>query len=483
MSIVDVYDRLAAERGGDVALIIDRPPHASRLTWGELVQQSHTVAQTLRTCGVGEGSRCAVAMVDHPDLLPTVLAVWRCGGVVVPVDRQWGDGTRHAVLAHSGVDLLVDVARRNRVRHTIARPERPELPADTSMISYTSGSTSDPKGVVLAHQHICHAYEAGSHALVDLLGQRPRRFGVSMRMSGLGILGMNYLWPAVLGATVVVLPELGLVSAPSYWSALRAREVDVTYLVPPLVELLNRTAHDADGDDTVTCLSGGAPLSVAAQDRFQTRFRAILLNIYGLTEVSFAAFFGHREPLGKATPSIGAPATVEARLRDRDGNIVIGAGEGELELAGAAVSYGYYDNAKANAELFQAGWLRTGDLASRDAAGRYRIVGRKKDVATKGAFSIYLHEIEEVANSLPGVLESAAVRLELPAGEDIGLIVRHHHDGDVETDEIQYELESRLGRQRAPRRIVVTAQAIPRIGQSKIDRRAALALWSVLTRT
>lgn len=480
MTLLEVYEKLAADRPAEPALTYARPPVSAVLTWSGLLDRAASIADRMRQAGLSDGGRCAVVMVDDPDVLPTVLAVWRVGAVVVPIDSQWGGDTKRSVLALSGARLVADPSA-GTCTATTAPTGRPALPAGTAMISYTSGSTSDPKGVVLSHGQLRHAYEAGGKALIELLGRRPERFGVTMRMSGLGILGMNYLWPAVLGIPVVVLPELTLTTARGYWSTLRAGGADVTYLVPPLVELLTRMGVDDDPDETVVCLSGGAPLSAGAHEAFQRQFRAVLLNVYGMTEVSFAAFFGDLDAAGRGTLSIGRPATVEARLRAPDGSIVGGAGEGELEMRGPAMSCGYYDNPSATRDLVPDGWVRSGDLARRDAEGRYRIVGRRKDVVLKGAFTIYLHEIEEAASALPGVLECAAVRIDLPTGEDVGLLVRLSAGAVVDPGAVRRELADMLGAQRAPRRVVVTSEALPRLGQEKIDRRAAKARWSTLT--
>jgi acyl-CoA synthetase (AMP-forming)/AMP-acid ligase II len=486
VSLVDVYDRLAAERPDEPALTFARPPHDGVLwTWRQLARRSVELAERLGAAGVPLGARCAVVLADHPDLLPTLLAIWRNGGVVVPLDPRWGDILTTRIVSHSRAVIVLDVAAGSM--SPSREPRRSDavvLPPGTAMISYTSGSTADPKGVVLRHRHLLSAYHGGVGALVRLLGRVPGRFGCSMRMSGLGVLGVHYLWAAVAGAEAVVLPELTLSTARGYWAALAAHGVELTYLVPPLVELLNRAGTAPTGATPVpVVLAGGAPLSPAVQRRFQERFGAVLLNAYGLTEASFAVFFGDRDASGWGTGSIGRPATAAARVRRADGTVVEGAAEGELELSGPAVCDGYYDNPDATAALFREGWLATGDLVRRDEQGRFWIVGRVKEAVMKGGFPVYLSEVEEAAAELSGVTEAAAVRLDLPSGEDIGLLVRTGGDSALEADALRVELERRLGRHRAPRRVVCVPHALPRVGQGKVDRRQALTLWEALTHT
>ncbi|MFF7359470.1 AMP-binding protein [Streptomyces sp. NPDC008125] len=487
-TLLGIYEHQAASTPDAEALVYARVPYeGTTLTWRELLERSRELASKLREAGLGPAGRCGVVMIDHPDVLPGVLAVWQVGGVPVLLDSQWGRTVTHSVLRLSAVETIFDAVRGTCERAPAADTDSPPLPVDTALLSYTSGSTSDPRGVVLSHSQLLHAYRAGGAALTELLGQGRRRFGVTMRLSGLGILGMNYLWPAVMGLPVTVLPELSVATAKDYWARLRQHDVDVTYLVPPLVDLLTKMSVDPEAEHghTIACLSGGAALFEQSQRAIQEKCQAVLLNVYGLTEVSFAAFFGDVGPDGRGTHSIGRPATVTARLRAADGSIVDGQGEGELELQGAAVSHGYYANDSANKELFREGWVRSGDLARRDASGCYSIIGRYKDVVLRGAFTIYLHEIEEVANGHPEVLESAAIRLQLPAGEDVGLLVRVAPGQDAETGtaDLRKHLALELGNQRAPRRIIKTTEPLPRLAQHKIDRRAAQARWNALNST
>lgn len=482
MSLVEVYKRLASTCAEDTALSFRRIPHLGvELTWGALCERSLDLAEKLAARRVREGTRCAVVLADHPDLLPLLLAVWRVEAVVVPVDPMWGEQTTAGVLEHSGAEVVILVGPDGL--ETASRQARvaPVLPSGTAMISYTSGSASNPKGVVLKHRHLLAAYEGGAQALGALLGGPPRRMGCVMRMSGLGVLGMHYLWSAVLGAEVVVMPELGLANVRTFWAEVAAAGVDLTYLVPPLVNLVARLASTPPPDmPPMYCLSGGAALSPAVQERFQDRFGAVLMNAYGLTECSFAVFFGDLNAGGWGTSSIGRSGSCEARLVDDSGAVVIGPGQGELQLSGSPVSAGYYDNDRANYELFDDVWVRTGDVAARDDEGRYWIVGRHKDVVLKGAFTVYLTDLEEAAVDLDGVTEAAAVRIDLPCGgEDVGLIVVG--DNDEALRMIPDELVRRLGRQRAPRRVVQSSERLPRIGQGKLDRCAVQALWARLS--
>ena len=484
MSLTALYDDLARANAAGQALAFARQPYAGhRMTWADIVVRSHALARDLAGQGVGQGHRPALLLKDDPDLLPTLLALWRLRAVVVPVDAEWGEGLRDHVLGHSRADFLVTVGREGGPSATALERsgDRPPVPPDTAMISYTSGSTADPKGVVLGHAHLMHAYQTAARGLSDLTGTRPSRFGCALRMSGLGVLGMNYLWAAALGAEVVVLPVAELASAGSFFQLVSQQQLDLLYLVPAQAELLMRTAAQArPSARRCVCICGSSPLRPLVQASLQDRFGLLMLNGYGLTEVAFAAFFGSVDAAGKGRPDIGKPVTVAARLRAADGTLPSGETEGELELTGPCVAFGYYDNPAATEAVFRDGWVRTGDLARRDAQGRYQITGRLKDVVLKGGFTVYLAEIEDAAMKLDGVLDAAAVRIEYGAGEDLGLLVRADQSSGLTENGVRDALHRMLGRSRSPRRIALTDRELPRTGNLKIDRRAAAQLWEAL---
>jgi acyl-CoA synthetase (AMP-forming)/AMP-acid ligase II len=484
VSLTALYDDRARANPAGEALKFAREPYAGhRMTWMDIVVRSHAVADDLAEQGVGEAHRAALLLEDHPDLLPALLALWRRRAVVVPVDAEWGEGLREHVLGHSRADFLVTLGTGTRPSATaLARSgDRPPVPPGTAMISYTSGSTADPKGVVLGHTHLMHAYRTAARGLADLTGTRPHRFGCALRMSGLGVLGMNYLWAAALGAEVVVLPVAELASARSFFRQVGEHDIDLLYLVPAQAELLMRTAAQAPPPvNRCVCICGSAPLRPSLQAYLQDRFGLLMLNAYGLTEVAFAAFFGSVDAAGKGRPDIGKPVTVAARLRAADGTLPSGEADGELELSGPSMASGYYDNPASTEAVFRDGWVRTGDLARRDAEGRYRITGRLKDIVLKGGFTVYLAEVEDAAMKLQGVLEAAAVRITHGMGEDLGLVLRVDQSSALTENGVRDALHRMLGRSRSPRRIALTGQELPRTGNLKLDRRAVAQLWEDL---
>lgn len=478
--LLSLYETAACEQPTDPALIIaDEDGPRATYSWSELWDLASAQAGAMADAGIPERTLVAVEGSQTELCLASFLAVWQRGGTVVPVDPQWGTWLAKQILEHAVAAGYVDAAGNVASRNVTA----PEV-GDWAVISYTSGTTGNPKGVILGHEQLLHAYMAGATELSRVVGAIPKRIACSMRVSGMGVIGIHHFWAALMRATLVIVPELNLFTAASYWDVMVRERADLTYLVPPLVALLERAGQCPERGILPVCLAGGAPLSAELQRRFQERFKTQLFNYYGLTEVGFTAFFGSRAAGGLASAEIGLPGTVLARLRNTDGTIVIEAeGSGELELAGPALALGYYKNERGWREVVSDGWLSTGDIATRSSEGLYRISGRAKDAVMRGGFVIYLHEIETATLEMPEVIEAGALILKgSDEIEDVGLVVRSQsHPLGPDGLDVRDALVKMLGTGRAPRRVLVVDEPLPRISQGKLDRRALAVMWDRLT--
>lgn len=478
------YLQLADEAPDSDALIYQRAPlEGAQISWADIANRSEDTMARFRRAGVAPGSRCMVTLTDHPAMIPTLVALWRLDATVVLIDAAWGSRLRDNVLAHSGADFALSAIAESEVVRVGDSAHFPhQLPDGTAMLGYTSGSTGDPKAIPFTHRKLALTMHASAAAGAALRGNAPARLACSARLSGSGTLNMHYIWAAFADAAVVVLPELNLSSARDYWRRIDEYGVEQTYLVPALVEIVNQLASPRDANSAAPlCLSGSAPVSSRAQQRFFERFGLPLVNCYGISEAMCAIFFGQIDDSGHATNNVGLPWLLQARLVDSTGKTVLGEGEGELQLAGPTLLDFYYGNPAATAAAFDGRWFRTGDIMRRNADGIYSIAGRIKDVVMKGGFAVYLNEVEEAALAVDGVIEAAATPLDDGTGEDIGLIVRLGSSSVITTSMVLESVRSDLGVQRAPRRVISVNIQLPRTGQDKLDRRAVAALWQAET--
>jgi long-chain acyl-CoA synthetase len=180
----------------------------------------------------------------------------------------------------------------------------------------------------------------------------------------------------------------------------------------------------------------------------------------GLTETSSVAFANPQDTAARKYGSIGLPCGVEAKLVD-----------GEICLRGPNVMAGYYKSPEQTAKAFlPGGWLRTGDLGSRDADGYYCITGRLKEIIIKGGENIAPREIDEALLRHPAVLEAAAVGVPDPNyGQDILACVVVRQGATVDEAELREYCLAELGRYKTPRTFRFLAE-LPKGPSGKIQR-------------
>jgi long-chain acyl-CoA synthetase len=475
------YLLLAEESPQADAIVYARDPLVGRrLTWADIANRSEELLLRYRAGGVRSGTRCALTLADHIDMIPALVALWRLDATAVLVDPAWGHRLRNTIVTHSGANFALDMygdAQMTRIRAS-DEFEHP-LPDGTAMLGYTSGSTGDPKGIPFTHHKLALTMHYSAAACTARHGTQPRRIGCSARLSGSGVLNLNYTWAPFTDAATVVLPELTITSARDYWRMVADHGVEQTYLFPALVEIVNQVAAPRPEPAAPLCLTGSAPVTERLQQRFKERFGLNLINCFGISEAMCTIFFGHVDANGDATTSIGSPWLLQARLVDDAGGEVTGSGEGELQLSGPTMLDFYYGNAAATAAAFDGRWFKSGDIVRRDAAGNHHIVGRRKHVVMKGGFSIYLNEVEDAALSVPGVVEAAAVPLVEQGLEDIGLLVRLAPESGATTTDVHAAVRTSLGAQRSPRRVIAISSPLPRTGPEKLDRRATEDVWAL----
>lgn len=491
LTIDGVVKYWASRTPDAIALQFERGSTAGvRLSWRELELRVEQRARKLREAGVRKLDNVALALEDDPDCHVCVYAIMRIGAVMVPIDPTWGVDVVNAIKAKTSFGLLLCVTREMAQNfdyvaeavciediRTVDRNHTSFEESninDLALIAFTSGTTSAPKGVALTHRNLRTAYRSG----VDCLGltDRTRNFVCVFRLSGLGVLGVHYFLANEVGANTIVLPMLTASNCRDFWQRTRPFDPGFLYLVPTLVKLLNHYSIPLqDPVSDLVCVTSAAPIPQDTFDYFQTRFGVPLRNIYGLTELSFAVFFGATNEQGFGLHTIGPAIGVEAKLIDSNGGVIPdGEGEGELYLRGPMLADGYYKNPEATADVFIDGWLKTGDLAIRDSQGRYTIVGRAKDVVIRGGFNISLAEIDEILAKHPHVVDSCSFGVpDAIAGEELMCLVYVRSEVSVSEAELKEWVSHRAGSYKTPRRILFSTAELPRNGAGKLLRKEA----------
>jgi fatty-acyl-CoA synthase len=456
------------------------------VSFGELHTGAQAVAAALVRLGITRGDSVALMLPTCREFFLTFAGVLLAGGVPVPIyppvraDRIAEYAERQsAILRNADARLLVTfreaahVAKllQPRVRslrgivtaaslfapaapHAGGAPSTPVAASagDLALLQYTSGSTGDPKGVMLTHANLL----ASVRAMGEAVAVRPDDVCVSWLplYHDMGLIGF-WLTPLYFGLPVVVLSPVAFLARPERWLwAIHRHRATLTAAPNFAYEFAVRKVAEADieGLDLGTlraAMNGAEPVVAETLERFAARFarygfrREALTPVYGLAEASLAVTVPPlvRGPLvdrivrdtfareGRAVPaplesdpndlgilsfvSVGRPLpNHEVRIVDSDGHDVAERVEGALWFRGPSTTSGYFRNPDASAALFpegqSAGWLDSGDRAYR-AGSEVFITGRVKDIILKAGRNLYPHEVEEITGRVVGVRKGCVV--------------------------------------------------------------------------
>jgi long-chain acyl-CoA synthetase len=289
---------------------------------------------------------------------------------------------------------------------------------DLAVLLYTSGTTDTPKGVMLSHGNLVVNVVQQRHWLSDARRGREATLSVLPLTHSYGFTSCMNLSIA-LAATQILLPTQRIEQV---MESIKRHHPTILPGVPALyLSIANYPKVRSYGIAAIrTCVSGSAPLPVEVQEAFEKLTRGRLVEGYGLTEASPST---HCNLLKgeRRVGSIGLPLPgTNARIVDVKTGEPLPPGEvGELLVRGPQVMQGYWNMPEETRAALQAGWLRTGDLASMDEDGFFSIVDRKKDLILAGPYNVYPRDVEEVLYEHPKVLEVAVVNMRnaLASGE------------------------------------------------------------------
>ncbi|WP_258153152.1 MULTISPECIES: fatty acid--CoA ligase family protein [unclassified Pseudomonas] len=454
------------------------PERPLEYTWGDADRQVDALAEQI----AAHAYRSVGVLLDNSYRnLCLIYAVMRAGKHLVLIVPEWGEAAKQAIVdemrlealasehplegALAGLRLALDFERR--------ATRRLDRAAHSHMILFTSGTTGQPKGIELSQQAMLHAYRIGRDCLG--IGEHTRS-GCFYRISGLGILGINFLFPLLYGGSAVLLPLHCWADSEGFWECVERFGISFLYLVPPVVNHMVKEGSPPPRRlplQRLLCVAGSARLDADLQAAFQRDYAA-LANIYGLSECGFAFLFGKRR--GDAFDnSVGPAVGLELKLTDPDGRPLEGSGErGRLWVRTPSLFSGYVNRPDLTAQVLEDGWLNTQDLAYFDEDRCVHVLGRCDGTINKGGNLFHLNECERALNGLDEVIDVCCLKVDCPLyGEDYVAVI--HTAPQVEFAFLPW-LQQQLGTLRAPQRVVLSHQALPLNGAGKHDRRALAAL-------
>ena len=455
-------------------------------TLGALDARVNRFANGLAGLGIKPGQRVALMLSNHPDHAVAFLACAKLGAVQVPanialrgssLEFLFRHADPHAIIAdaafapHLGAALAETKCRTAIWRGEAALPglanhpfaavlaaggEGPPpgdpKPTDVLSLSYTSGTTGQPKGVMVTDS-MFRASAYGAIRLGDIrAGDVLYLWEPLFHIGGSEVLVLG----CFLDATIAMVPRF---SASRFWDDVRARKAThIHHLGGILSILLKQPAQPGDADNPVRVAWGaGAPARVRQQ--FAERFKVTVTESYGMTECSSITTVNNG---GDPEAGVGAPMEYfEVRVADESG-AALGTGQmGEIlvrEKRPGFIMAGYFRNTEATAKALKDGWMHTGDLGSVDARGNYHYLGRKKDSLRRRGENVSAWEVERVLLTHPGVEECAVVGVDTDVGEqDIKAYVKAAPGAKPEPLDLIKWCEPRLAYFQVPRYIEFVA--------------------------
>ena len=439
----------------------------------EIAAHADLVEGSLREAGVRPHDPVHVAIGNRALDLGTLLGVWQAGAVAVPIHRNAAPLTRAAVERATRARLLID----GLILDTIADEDPPErtLLDGAALVVFTSGSTGAPKGVVLGHDALARKLAVLDH----LLGFRPDDV-VVVPLQLTFIFG---IWASLLairsGATLVLVQKFTHATLASRFAA----GATVLAAVPTMLRALLADGAPP-GPQLRAVLTGGEALSPSLAQAVCGSWPEVeLVDLYGSTETG-SCDFHHRSGAASEAGSIGTPTEgVSFRIVRDDGTPASEGEVGELRIRTVCGMHGYLDNAELTESSFEADHFRTGDLARLRPDGQVEIVGRSKEIISRGGNKISPLEIENALCAHPDV--AAALCAGVPnerLGEAIHAVVVLKPGLALTVDELWRWASANLERYKVPD-VIVFSDMLPSGATGKASRAMVSTLTLVSTDT
>ncbi len=489
------------------ALVAGVPDPALRRRWtfAELLDDSIRCAQWLLD-RVDPGERIAIWAANEPEWVVALFGAALAGVVIVPMNPAFRPREAAQVLGPSGAVLVLHAEehRGNRIDEHVTElqdrfahlrsavriaelfdeiasvPNAGPLPVvdpfDLAQIQFTSGTTGFPKGARLHHFGVTN----NARLMHRRLGMRAGDVYVNPNpMFHLGGCGLGTLGPPQLSATHVLVHhfEPGL-----FLDLLETEAATITGAVPTMLIALMEHPDFARRDLSRlrTVSSGGSIVPAELVRRIESGLGVRYSTMFGQTEASPGITQTHLDdsPEDKGS-TVGQPLDhMSVRIVDPSGNDVATGRPGELLARSPVVMHGYWQLPdETDATLDADGWLHTGDLCVMDERGYCRVIGRLKDMISRGGENIYPREIEDVLTSHPDVAEVAVIGVpDDRFGEQVAAFIRPRPGATIDVDALRAIVRANL----APHKVPLTwtvVESFPQTASGKVRKHVLLDAW------
>lgn len=463
----------------------------------ELETRLDAAAADLHRRGLAPSDRVFVHFGNSIEFFVDVLAVWRLGGCVVPVDPRlssfeiatlaeaarprlslWQeppDSRTASALEGLGVTALVE-SERGTAPVDVSLPSHSFALDDDALILFTSGTTGNPKGVVHTHRSL----RARWTTLGQSLGHSSFRRTLCLLPTHFGHgLICNCLFPWLSGAELHLLPPFRGDIVAGLGALVDRHQISFLSSVPSVWRLALRTARPPEGGSLERVFCGSAPLSRAMWQQIQEwSGTPDVANAYGITETGSWTAGTTDGPFEPEDGLVGAPwgasvAVVRGSDPERPPspeNECEAGEEGDVWLATPALMKEYLDRPDLTAEVVRHGWFVTGDIGLLDERGRLYLRGRKREEINKGGMKVYPGDIDTAVEQFGGVVDVCTFAIDDPLyGQNVGVAVTLEEPHAQTLASLRSWLEDRIAPHQLPVRWYVLDE-IPRTSRGKVNR-------------
>ena len=522
MSLGEFLDAAVAKSPDKVFVEIS----GQSLTYLELQRLAMRTGALFQGLGVGKGDRVCLFLPNCPEYLYCWFGLSALGAIGVPINTAYkrdetafilNDADATAIVAH---ETLMEVAQEAAtlapgVRHKLlvkttpssppsgessdsapplSRGEYkggsgwtsfseilddsgaivscpPVSPEDVSLLVYTSGSTGNPKGVMVTHQMYVAAGQGFAHWTQ---ASSEDRFFTCLPYYHANIQYYSTMGTLAAGATLVVVDRF---SASRFWDQVREAGATIVNFIGMMMPVLAKQPESpADSQNPVRLFYGSPSLPTEFLQTFQERFGTDIIIGFGMTETCYGTIetIGHSRRSGSSGTAREHPDPRffnEIRICHSETGQPVGPEiVGEITIKNPAVMPGYWRNDEQTAQSLRHGWLFTGDLGWLDEDGYLYFVDRKKDIIRRRGENISSQEVENVIKRHPGLLDCAVLAVPSDLGEDeVKAYVVPRSGVTVKPDEVVYWCAEHLAYFKVPRYIEIR-EDLPRTPSLRVRK-------------
>ena len=490
----ELVTKQAAKHGDKTFCIFEN----EAMSYASLEATANAVANGLLARGCKKGERVAILLPNILEWPISFFGIVKAGAVAVPVNSLLKADEMRFILGNCQARRLittphfVELIREikadledlsevfvvdleaprgmhsyEELLHTNESPPKVKIDEkNPASIIYTAGMTGRPRGALLSHKN----YLTNARQIVEAMeiGTQDRFMNI-LPMFHVNAQLVTFLAPLYSGGSMVMMRGF---SPREFLPALDRYKATAFSGVPTVYAILNELpdAEKYDLSSLRFCLCGAAPMKVDVFEKFEEKFKAKIIEGYGLSEATCACSVNPLKGKRKIG-SIGLPLKgVEMKIFTEEGREAKPGEEGEIVVRGDIVMLGYLNDEELTANTIKKGWLHTGDIGYTDEDGYFFIRGRKKDMIIRGGENIYPREVEEVLLQHAEVGEVAVVgKTDAIWGEEVvAYIVPRGHNQPSRT-QIREFCRQHLADYKCPTRIVFVEE-MPKTALMKVRR-------------